>query len=361
VNRSVLTRIVALFVVTFFGLYYILFDAVGLKLTNQPFTVHAVLPAAGGIYPDASVTFRGVQIGKVTGLHLEPSRVIVDMAIRHGEKIPQNVTASVKELTAAAEQYMDLVPAGSDPPFLREGYTIPEDRTVIPVSVGQVLISVNALVNSLSASDLNTLSRALAEGLQGAGPNLRSIIDDSSALLEALQSASQGTANLIDSGHTVLSTFDQTSGDFAAFSHNLNLLSQQVAKSNSDLIALLQNGAALSTTGNQFLAANEQSTIGLLQDLGNLTDLNFQREPAFRALFQVLPLFSQDIASTSTNGQIRLELTFNYDHTVCPYSSTMVEPTSLVVEADLTKGCGIQAADLLQRGADKAPAPTPQG
>lgn len=356
-NRSMLGRAVALLVVTVVGLYYILFDAVGIKITNQPYTVHVVLPAAGGIYQDAAVTYRGVQVGKVSGLHLEPNRVVVDLAINHGQRIPRNVTASVKELTAAAEQYMDLVPANTDPPYLTSGYTIPEDRTTVPVSIGTLLNTLNSLVSSLSASDLNTVSRAFAEGLQGAGDDLRSIIVDGSTLLQALRSAIPGTVQLIDGGNTVLSTFNQTSGEFADFSRNLDLLSQQVAQSNGDVEKLIQNGASLSTTGNSFLAQNEQPTIGLLQDLGELSNVGFQNEPAFRALFQVLPLFATDIASTSTNGQIRLELTFNYNHTVCPYTSTMAEPTALVATADLTLNCGTQAPDLLQRGADKAPAP----
>jgi phospholipid/cholesterol/gamma-HCH transport system substrate-binding protein len=356
-SRSVLGRIIGLIVVTLLGLYYILFDAVGIRLTNQPYTIHAILPMGGGIYQDAAVTYRGVQVGKISGVHLQPNEVVIDMAIRHGVKLPENVTASVKELTSAAEQYLDLVPATADPPYLAAGYTIPEERTSIPVSIGHVLNTVNTLVNSLSASDLNTLSRALAEGLQGAGQDLRSIIVDGSTLLQALQSAASGTVNLIDSGNTVLSTFNQTSDNFASFAHNLNLLSQQLAQSNSDLVNLLRNGAALSTTGNQFLSQNAQPTIQLLQDLGTLSNISFERQPAFQALFQVLPLFAQDIAATSTNGQIRFELTFNYDHTVCPYSSTMAEPTSLVVQADLTQNCGRQAPDLLQRGADKAPAP----
>ncbi|HVA74138.1 MAG TPA: MCE family protein [Acidimicrobiales bacterium] len=366
-SRAILGRIAALLVVTVVGLYYILFDAIGLKITNQPFTIHAVLPAAGGIYSDASVTYRGVEVGKVTAVHLYPGRVVVDMAIRNGEKIPQNVDANVKELTAAAEQYMDLVPAPgpsltadtttSDGPYLTRGYTIPQDRTSIPVSIGTLLATVNSLVSSLNPSDLNTLSHALAQGLQGAGDDLRSIIVDGSTLLEALQSATPGTISLIDDGNTVLNTFNQTAGDFADFSHNLNLLSAQVAQSNTDLIKLLQNGAAVSNTANQQLQQYAQPTIGLLADLGDLSNLSFQREPAFRALFQVLPLFATDIASTSTNGQIRFELTFNYNHTVCPYTSTMAEPNSLVAVADLTLNCGVQAPDLLQRGADKAPAP----
>lgn len=366
-SRAILSRIIALLVVTLLGLYYILFDAIGIKITNQPMTVHAVLSAAGGIYSDASVTYRGVEVGKVTGVHLYPDRVVVDMAVRNGEKIPQDVHANVRELTAAAEQYMDLVPpAGPNltassttagGPYLGDGYTIPESRTSIPVSIGTLLAAVNSLVNSLNPADLNTLSHALAQGLQGVGDDLRSIIVDGSTLLEALQSATPGTISLIDDGNTVLNTFNQTAGDFAAFSHNLNLLSAQVAQSNGDLIKLLQNGAALSDTANQQLQQYAQPTIGLLADLGDLSNLSFEREPAFRALFQVLPLFATDIASTSTNGQIRFELLFNYNHTVCPYTSTMAEPNTLVATADLTRNCGIQAPDLLQRGADKAPAP----
>ena len=367
-SRALLSRVIALLVVTFIGLYYILFDAIGIKVTNQPFTVHAVLPAAGGIYSDASVTYRGVEVGKVTAVHLYPDRVVVDMAIRHGEKIPAGVGASVKELTAAAEQYMDLVPpsgptlvaatgAPAHGPYLTAGYTIPEDRTQIPVSIGTLLATVNSLVNGLSASDLNTLSHALAQGLQGAGDDLRSIIVDGSALLKALQSATPGTVQLIDAGNTVLNTFNRTSGDFADFSRNLNLLSAQVAQSNSDLVKLLQNGATLSGTAEQQLAQYEAPTISLLTDLGDLSNLSFAREPAFRALFEVLPLFAQDIAATSTGGQIRFELTFNYNHTVCPYTSTMAEPNTLVASADLTANCNTQAPDLLQRGADKAPAP----
>lgn len=366
-SRALLGRVIALIVVTLVGLYYILFDAIGLKVTNQPFTVHVVLPAAGGIYSDASVTYRGVEVGKVTAVHLFPDKVIVDLAIRRGEKIPANVDANVKELTAAAEQYMDLVPPSSPAlvtadssaggPYLTANYTIPEERTKIPVSIGTLLATVNSLVSGLNPSDLNTLSHALAQGLRGAGDDLRSIIVDGTALLKALQSATPGTVQLIDAGNTVLNTFNQTSGDFAAFSRNLNVLSDQVKNSNSDLIKLLQNGAALSDTAEHQLTQYEAPTIGLLQDLGDLSNLSFQREPAFKALFEVLPLFAQDIAQTSTGGQIRFELNFNYNHTVCPYTSTMAEPNTLVATADLTANCGIQAPDLLQRGADKAPSP----
>ena len=44
-----------------------------IKVTNPPFRVKVVLPAAGGIYPDASVTYRGIDVGKVASLQLKPN------------------------------------------------------------------------------------------------------------------------------------------------------------------------------------------------------------------------------------------------------------------------------------------------
>lgn len=350
-------RLIALLVVTVLGVYYIVFDAVGVQLGAQPYTVHVELPAAGGIYSDASVSYRGVDVGKVSAVHLRPNGVVVDLAIQHGVHIPADAHASVRELTAAAEQYLDLVPPNTDPPFLHNGSTIPMADTSIPTSIGTLLNSVNSLVSSLHASDINTISRSLAEGLQGAGDDLRSLIADSHTLLSALQSSIPGTVQVIDAGHTVLSTLDSTGGEFLQFSHNLNLLSQEVAQSNHDLVGLFQNGAAASTSLLQFLDNNGPATATLIDDLAELTNLNFQREPAFRALFQVLPLFATNVASTATDGQVRFELAFNNRNTVCPYTSAMASPTSLVALADLTRNCGMQAPDLLQRGADKAPPP----
>lgn len=363
-NRSILSRIVALVLVTLAGAGYILFDALGVKVVDQPYTVHVVMPAAGGIYTDAYVTYRGVEVGRVAALHLHQNDVVADLSIDHGRRIPADVGANVKELTAAAEQYMDLVPPAGVPdpggtagPYLRAGATIPASRVTLPVSIGTLLNTLNSLVDSLHASDLNTLTSALATGLGGAGEDLHSIIADGNTLVGALQQAIPGTAELINAGNTVLSTFNDTSNEFSQFNANLNALSAQVASSNSDLVRLLQNGAAAGQTLNQFLDQNAGPTVSLINNLAGSTGVAYANQAAFRALFSVLPLFASDVAMVTTNGQIRFELTFNYKDPVCPYTSVMAEPTSLVAVADLTRSCAAEAPDLLQRGADKAPPP----
>jgi phospholipid/cholesterol/gamma-HCH transport system substrate-binding protein len=362
VSRSVLGRLIALVIVTVVGVYYIAFDAVGVHVVDQPYHIKVVMPQAGGLYQDAYVTYRGVEVGKVSSLQLHPTEVVATLAIKHGTRIPANVSASVRELTAAAEQYMDLVPAGPDPPssFLQPGDTIPENRTSIPVPVGTLLNTVNSLVNSLSAQDLNTLSSALATGLGNAGGDLHAIIVDGNTLVNALQSAIPGTSELINAGNTVLSTFDQTSNDFAQFSANLNSLTAQVKASNDALVGLLQNGATAGQALTGFLNQFANPTVGLIDELAQSTDVAFQRQDAVRALFQVLPLFASDVAETVSGGQVHFSIDFNTADPVCSYTPMvpLPEPTKLVDStASLDRTCPTVAPNLLQRGADKAPPP----
>jgi phospholipid/cholesterol/gamma-HCH transport system substrate-binding protein len=363
-------RLLALLVVAILGVYYIAFDAVGVHLWGKPYTIKVQLPAAGGIYSHAAVTYRGVEVGKVTALHLHPTNVVVDLAINNGVKIPTNVHASVKELTAAAEQYMDLVPppAGTSSvatgraavpaapvTYLKTGAVI--TGGTVPTSVGTLLNTLNSLVSSVHASDLNTISTSLAQGLQGAGGDLRSIITDSQTLLQALVEAVPGTIQAVDAGHTVLQSLANTSENLQTFSAGLHQLSTTIVQSNSNLIALLQNGSVGSGALNTLLTNTDAASVGTINGFSATAGLANARQGAVQAFFEVLPIVANNAALTTTGGNARFELTFNDKNTVCPYTSTMAEPTSLVSTLSLTRNCSTTAPDLLQRGADTAPTP----
>jgi phospholipid/cholesterol/gamma-HCH transport system substrate-binding protein len=368
VSRSVVSRLIALLLVAVLGVYYIVFDALGVHLWNRPYTVSVMLPSAGGIYTDAAVTYRGVEVGKVSALHLGRTDVRVDLAIDHGIKIPTDVKASVRELTAAAEQYMDLVPTSATGPqtappagvgFLHSGATITNTST--PVSVGTLLDTVNSLADSLHPQDLNTVTAALANGLNQAGPDLRAIINDGQTLIQALNQAVPSTVTLINSGNQVLNTFNQTGPDFNTLAAGLDRLSGTVAAANGNVSALLSNGAVATGGFAQLLAADNVPFAGVINGFSDTAGLANARQGAVQAFFQILPVVSRDAALTvnSSTGQARFQVTLNTNNTVCPYTSQMAEPTSLVATADLTRNCGTSAPDLLQRGA--ATAPTPSG
>src|SRR4051812_47678927 len=73
-------------------------------------TVKLELPDTGGLYRFSNVTYRGVQIGKVTAVAPTATGAEATLSIDTSPQIPANVRASVHSISAVGEQYVDLVP-----------------------------------------------------------------------------------------------------------------------------------------------------------------------------------------------------------------------------------------------------------
>ena len=73
-------------------------------------TVTLELPSTGGLYRFSNVTYRGVQIGKVTAVSLTPNGAKATLSLSTSPKIPANLQAEVLSVSAVGEQYVDLRP-----------------------------------------------------------------------------------------------------------------------------------------------------------------------------------------------------------------------------------------------------------
>ena len=94
--------------------------AVGLGVYN----VDAKFVVGGGIYQNANVTYRGVTVGRVTNVGLTDNGVTARMRLNTDTPVPDNVTATVKSVSAIGEQYIDLVPpANVSKNILKNGAT----------------------------------------------------------------------------------------------------------------------------------------------------------------------------------------------------------------------------------------------
>src|ERR1700755_2927942 len=78
--------------------------------------VSADFVAGGGLYKNANVTYRGVAVGRVESVGLNPDGVTAEMRLNSGTPIPSNVTATVKSVSAVGEQYIDLMPPSNPAP-----------------------------------------------------------------------------------------------------------------------------------------------------------------------------------------------------------------------------------------------------
>ncbi len=136
-SKMVRVQLDVFLVITIVGVTYTAVRYVGLDryFGASGYNVQMQLKNSGGIFPNAEVTYRGVAVGKVNQLRLTPTGVAVELNINDGApEIPGDLQAAVANRSAVGEQYVDLRPNTAQGPFLKNGSSIPVDRTSIPVA-----------------------------------------------------------------------------------------------------------------------------------------------------------------------------------------------------------------------------------
>ncbi len=129
-------------------------------------TVKLELPRTGGLYQFSNVTYRGVQIGKVTDVRPTRTGAEATLSLDTSPKVPADLQARVLSVSAVGEQYVDLVPRTDSGPYLANGSVIPAKNTTVPQAVGPMLDQVNSLLKSIPKERLSDLLDELLQGAQ---------------------------------------------------------------------------------------------------------------------------------------------------------------------------------------------------
>src|ERR1700728_2944619 len=168
-------------------------------------TVTVELPATGGLYRFSNVTYRGVQVGKVTAVSLTAKGAKATLSLGTSPRIPATLQADVLSVSAVGEQYVDLRPKTDSAPYLHDGSVIAARDTTIPQAVGPMLEQLNALVGSIPKTKLGQLLDETFQGFNGSGYDLGSLIDssqtlsrDSNGVVDRTRALTEDTGPLLD-------------------------------------------------------------------------------------------------------------------------------------------------------------------
>lgn len=321
ITRVVRFQLIAFLVVTLVGVAYAGFRYAGLGevFSTTTYPVRVQLAQSGGIFSGADVTYRGVSVGRVGPLSLTQDGVEVQLDIRRSAPaIPADVDAAVRNLSAIGEQYVDLQPASNGGPVLEAGSVIPVSRTVTPVPIQDLVVSLDDFVRSVPLDSLRTVVDELGTTFDGTAQPLQKILDTTDAFTADAVDALPQTLKLIQDGRTVLTTQNEVSGSFKNFSRDLALLADQLATSDPDLRRLIATGPLLS---DELIGLLRESGPGLSQIVADLLTVSRIAEPRQDGLRQILVTYpgvaSNGYTPVPGDGTAHLGLVIN---TFDPYS-----------------------------------------
>jgi phospholipid/cholesterol/gamma-HCH transport system substrate-binding protein len=210
------------------------------RLGIGAYNITANFIAGGGLYQNANVTYRGVTVGRVESVNLTNDGIDAHMRLNSDVKIPENVTATVKSVSAVGEQYVDLVPPG-DPSkaALRDGSNIGRDRTAIGQDIAGLLTDADALVSSISNTRLQDLLRETFKAFNGSGPELARLIHSARLLVDEANASWPETSQLIDQVGPFLEAQIRSGDDIRSLSDGLARFTTEVANADPQLRGLL--------------------------------------------------------------------------------------------------------------------------
>ena len=329
------------------------------------YVVQLELANGGGIFPQADVTYRGVSVGRVGAVRLTPTGVEADLDISNSAPpIPADLQATVADLSAVGEQYVNLRPATGTGPYLTGGSVIPRRDTQLPLPVTTLLTSVNELATSVPLGELRTVLNELATGFAGTGPSLQALIDGQSKFIRASGAALTQTDTLIQDGQTVLSTQNAEAAAFRSFAASSRLFAQQLVSSDTDLRRLFANGAPAAAQVAGLITDNTPTLGALIANLLTTSQITLTRGAALQETFSALPaaIAAGSTVITTKGARFGVALTF-FNPLPCTagYQGTKVRnglDTSPGPPVNLGARCTSPASSGIDvRGSAHAPAP----
>lgn len=290
-RRATKVKVVLFVVITALTLLYILVDYIKLPsvLGFGRYDVAMELKAANGLYPKAVVTYRGVDVGAVTGLRPTATGVVVDLAINDDTDIPANLVAEVHSTSAVGEQFVDLVPKGSGGPSLADGDTIPLTRTKVPVSTTELLDNLRGLVHSVPLDALATTVDELGTAFADSADDMRTLLDSSLSLTDEAKANLGPTLSLIKNLGPVLDTQRASGPAISSYADDLASFTEQLNDSDADIRTMLRTGPGLARQVNGLYDDLGPTLPGVLNDVRDVGEVTGAYQPALEHVLTVYP------------------------------------------------------------------------
>jgi len=204
------------------------------KLTTN--SVVAYFSEAIALYPGDKVEIMGVRVGSIDKIEPTGDKMRVTFHYSNKYQVPANATASILNPSLVASRTIQLSPAYTSGPVLKDGAVIPIERTQVPVEWDHLRDSINGILRQLGPTPehpkgpFGEVVESAADNLAGKGKQIN----------EALNSLSDG-----------LSALNEGRGDFVVITHSLAQFISALYKNTTGGYNTADGNSALSynTTG----------------------------------------------------------------------------------------------------------------
>jgi phospholipid/cholesterol/gamma-HCH transport system substrate-binding protein len=272
------------------------------------------LPASGGLYRTSNVTYRGIQIGRVTEVEPTKNGVRATLSIDSRYKIPVDASANVHSVSAIGEQYLDLVSTGNPGKFLSPGQTI--TKGTVPSEIGPALDAANRGLSALPKAKIASLLDETAQAVGGLGPALQRLVDSTQSIVGDFQANISDVNDIIENSAPIVDSQVDSGDSIERWSHNLNVLTAQVAQNDQHVQSILSKAAPTADQVNEVFSDVRESLPQTVANLEIVADMLKRYNKGLEQLLVFLPEIA-GVAQTvlaAAPGSVGLDLNLSINN-----------------------------------------------
>jgi phospholipid/cholesterol/gamma-HCH transport system substrate-binding protein len=274
------------------------------QASQQGMRITAYFSESIGVYPGSDVRILGVKVGTVDTVKPDGQEVKVTITVDRGILVPAGVEAAVVAPSVVSDRYVQLTPAYSGGPQLKNGAVIPVTRTAVPVEIDQIYAGLNDLAAALGPSGANkngalsNLIKTGAANLAGNGGDLNSMITQYSGLSSTLGGSAGNLAATLRSLQQFTSMLQRNNGQVRLAEQQLADVTGFLSGDRRQLAAAMSSLATALGQVQQFIASNRSLLTSNVNKLASITSILSTERASLAEALDDAPLAADNLYNT---------------------------------------------------------------
>ena len=259
--------------------------------------------AGEGLHSGSAVTYRGVQVGRVTQIALVDRRAVVGMDLDHSFRVPDDATATIRPINVFGAEEVQLTFApGDHAPMLADGSHLA--HTAVSSELGDLFAAADPLLAKIDAPDLASVVSDLAQASDNEGPTIAASIDQGARLADLLDQTLPAQLHALDSFSAFQQAITPTASSFTAIAQASNRFLPTFNASSAAYQRLLQTLAPFADDLAQLLAAYHPDIETLLNAGDNVARLLLARQQDVGQVIEGLGVYMQRFADALNPAEV---------------------------------------------------------
>ena len=263
----------------------------------------AVFTEATGVVKGDDVRVAGVKVGTVQGVEIvNRDQALVRFDVDEETRLTQSTHATIRYRNLVGQRYIALTEGPGGPGVLREGATIPLDRTQPALDLTVLFNGFKPLFAAMSPSDVNKLSSELIKVFQGEAGTLEGLLDSTASVTNTLAARDQLVGDLIANLNDTLVTVGDRDKELSDLIIQMRRFIGGLSKDRDAILDPLDSISALAVETADLVTGIRPA---LTKDIGELRkvagNIDENRAELDRAI-KVLPIKLEKVGRTAVYG-----------------------------------------------------------